>query len=171
MKNNIVLIGMPGAGKSTVGVILAKLMGYKFIDSDLLIQRQEESLLKDIIKEKGLEGFIEIENKVNLEIKAEETIIATGGSVIYGKEAMSHLSNIGTVIYIKLSMENLKDRLGNMKQRGVALKRGQNLEDLYEERTPLYEKYSDIIVNSDGKSIEELLNIIIEKVRPLGNKN
>lgn len=169
--NNIILIGMPGAGKSTVGVILAKLMGYKFIDSDLLIQRQEESLLKDIIKEKGLEGFIEIENKVNLEIKAEETIIATGGSVIYGKEAMSHLSNIGTVIYIKLSMENLKDRLGNMKQRGVALKRGQNLEDLYEERTPLYEKYSDIIVNSDGKSIEELLNIIIEKVRPLGNKN
>lgn len=162
---------MPGAGKSTVGVILAKLMGYKFIDSDLLIQRQEESLLKDIIKEKGLEGFIEIENKVNSEIKAEETIIATGGSVIYGKEAMSHLSNIGTVIYIKLSMENLKDRLGNMKQRGVALKRGQNLEDLYEERTPLYEKYSDIIVNSDGKSIEELLNIIIEKVRPLGNKN
>ncbi|HHX55431.1 MAG TPA: shikimate kinase [Clostridiales bacterium] len=169
--NNIILIGMPGAGKSTVGVILAKLMGYKFIDSDLLIQRQEESLLKDIIKEKGLEGFIEIENKVNSEIKAEETIIATGGSVIYGKEAMSHLSNIGTVIYIKLSMENLKDRLGNMKQRGVALKRGQNLEDLYEERTPLYEKYSDIIVNSDGKSIEELLNIIIEKVRPLGNKN
>lgn len=169
--NNIILIGMPGAGKSTVGVILAKLMGYKFIDSDLLIQRQEESLLKDIIKEKGLEGFIEIENKVNLEIKAEETIIATGGSVIYGKEAMSHLSNIGTIVYIKLSMENLKDRLGNMKQRGVALKRGQNLEDLYEERTPLYEKYSDIIVNSDGKSIEELLNIIIEKVRPLGNKN
>lgn len=169
--NNIILIGMPGAGKSTVGVILAKLMGYKFIDSDLLIQRQEESLLKDIIKEKGLEGFIEIENKVNSEIKAEETIIATGGSVIYGKEAMSHLSNIGTVIYIKLSMENLKDRLGNMRQRGVALKRGQNLEDLYEERTPLYEKYSDIIVNSDGKSIEELLNIIIEKVRPLGNKN
>lgn len=169
--NNIILIGMPGAGKSTVGVILAKLMGYKFIDSDLLIQRQEESLLKDIIKEKGLEGFIEIENKVNSEIKAEETIIATGGSVIYGKEAMSHLSNIGTVIYIKLSMENLKDRLGNMKQRGVALKRGQNLEDLYEERTPLYEKYSDIIVNSDGKSIEELLNIIIEKVRPLENKN
>lgn len=169
--NNIILIGMPGAGKSTVGVILAKLMGYKFIDSDLLIQRQEESLLKDIIKEKGLEGFIEIENKVNSEIKAEETIIATGGSVIYGKEAMSHLSNIGTIVYIKLSMENLKDRLGNMKQRGVALKRGQNLEDLYEERTPLYEKYSDIIVNSDGKSIEELLNIIIEKVRPLGNKN
>ena len=148
--NNIILIGMPGAGKCTVGVILAKLMGYKFIDSDLLIQRQEESLLKDIIKEKGLEGFIEIENKVNSEIKAEETIIATGGSVIYGKEAMSHLSNIGTVIYIKLSMENLKDRLGNMKQRGVALKRGQNLEDLYEERTPLYEKYSDIIVNCIG---------------------
>ena len=167
--NNIILIGMPGAGKSTVGVILAKLMGYRFIDSDLLIQRQEESLLKDIIKEKGLEGFIKIENKVNSEIKAEETIIATGGSVIYGKEAMSHLSNIGTVIYIKLSMEILKERLGNMKQRGVALKRGQDLEDLYEERTPLYEKYSDIIVNGDGKSIEELLNIIIEKVRPLGN--
>ncbi len=166
---NIILIGMPGAGKSTVGVILAKVLGYKFIDSDLLIQRQEKSLLKDIIKEKGLEAFIEIENRINSEITAEQTVIATGGSAVYGKEAMAHLSNIGTIVYIKLSMEILKDRLGNMKQRGVALKKGQDLKSLYEERTPLYEKYSDIIVNSDGKSTEELLNIIIEKVRPLRN--
>lgn len=167
--NNIILIGMPGAGKSTVGVILAKVLGYKFIDSDLLIQEQEQSLLKDIIKEKGLEGFIEIENQVNSKIDEKDTVIATGGSVIYGKEAMTHLSNIGTIVYIQLSLEILKDRLGNMKQRGVALKKGQDLKALYDERTPLYEKYSDIIVNSDGKSVEELLSMIIERIRPLRN--
>lgn len=169
--NNIILIGMPGAGKSTVGVILAKVLGYNFIDSDLLIQGQEHSLLKDIIKEKGLEGFLEIENQVNSEIEEEETVIATGGSVVYGKEAMAHLKNIGTVVYVQLSLEILKERLGNMKQRGVALKKGQDLKSLYEERTPLYEKYSDIIVNSDGKSVEELLNVIIDKVGPLRNWN
>lgn len=162
--NNIILIGMPGAGKSTVGVILAKVLGYKFIDSDLLIQEQEQSLLKDIIKKKGLEGFIGIENQVNSDIEEEETVIATGGSVIYGKEAMAHLNNTGTIVYIQLSLDILKDRLGNMKQRGVALKKGQDLKKLYDERTPLYEKHSDIIVNSDGKSTEELLDIIIEKL-------
>ena len=159
---------MPGAGKSTVGVILAKVLGYKFIDSDLLIQEQEQSLLKDIIKKKGLEGFIGIENQVNSDIEEEETVIATGGSVIYGKEAMAHLNNTGTIVYIQLSLDILKDRLGNMKQRGVALKKGQDLKKLYDERTPLYEKHSDIIVNSDGKLTEELLDIIIEKLDKIG---
>ena len=114
-------------------------MGYEFIDSDLLIQAQEKCLLKDIIEEKGLEGFIKIENQVNSEIETSKTVIATGGSVIYGKEAMEHLDKIGTIVYISLSLDKLQNRLGNMKQRGVVLKDGQTLKSLYEERCPLYE--------------------------------
>ena len=167
--NNLILIGMPGAGKSTVGVILAKVLGYSFIDSDLLIQEQEKSLLKDIIANKGLDKFIEIENQINSEIKAEKTVIATGGSVIYGKEAMEHLSNIGTVIYIQLSLETLETRLGNMKQRGVAFKPGQNLKSLYVERCPLYEKHGDIIINGDNKTVEEVLDSMIRAITPFIN--
>lgn len=166
---NIVLIGMPGSGKSTVGVILAKVLGYKFIDSDLLIQDQEKSLLKDIIEKKGLEGFIEIENQVNADIKTEKTVIATGGSVIYSKEAMAHLSEIGQIIYIQLSLDNLKKRLGDMEQRGVVLKDGQDLKDLYGERCPLYEKHADLIVNSNEKTVEDLLNSIVKGIKPLIN--
>ena len=162
--NNIVLIGMPGAGKSTVGVILAKVLGYKFIDSDLLIQQQENRLLEKIIAEDGLEGFINIENQVNSDIETEKTVIATGGSVIYGKEAMEHLGGLGKVVYIELSLNSLKNRLGDIKQRGVALKKGQTLESLYEERCPLYEKYADIIINSDNKKVEEVLDTIIHGI-------
>lgn len=158
---NIILIGMPGAGKSTIGVILAKVLGYHFIDTDLVIQKQEKCLLKDIIKEKGLEGFLEIENDVNKAILTDLSIIATGGSVVYGKEAMEHLRNIGTVVYIKLKYETINNRLGNIKNRGVALKEEQSLYDLYEERCPLYEAYADIIVDAEGCSMEEL----VEKIR------
>lgn len=157
---NIVLIGMPGAGKSTIGVILAKVLGLKFIDADLLIQEQEKSLLKDIIESKGLQGFLEIENQVNRDIIADHSVIATGGSVIYGSEAMNHLREIGTVVYIKLSYETIKNRLGNIKQRGVVLKKGQNLKSLYDERCPLYEKYAHIIVDSEGLGTEELMEKI-----------
>ncbi len=169
--NNIVLIGMPGAGKSTVGVILAKVLGYNFVDSDLLIQEQEQRLLKDIIDENGLEGFIDIENQVNADIKERKSVIATGGSVIYGEEAMSHLSDIGTIVYIQLSLDILKYRLGDMHQRGVALKKGQKLKDLYEERCPLYEKHADVIINSDNKTVEELLTSIVHEITPFLNKD
>ncbi len=167
--DNIVLIGMPGVGKSTVGVILAKILGYKFIDSDLLIQQQENRLLKDIIAEDGLEGFINIENQVNSDIKTENTIIATGGSVIYGKEAMDNLRNIGTIVYIELSLDSLKNRLGDMKQRGVALRKDQTLEGLYEERCPLYKKYADIIINSDNKTVEHVLDTIVGEISSFSN--
>lgn len=160
MRRNIVLIGMPGAGKSTIGVILAKVLGYHFIDADLVIQEREHRLLKEIIEEDGLERFIEIENEVNASLQVEETVIATGGSVIYGEEAMKHLKEIGTVIYIKLSYETLDSRLGNIKQRGVVLKKGQNLEGLYKERCPLYEKYADHIVDGENMGVEELLDRI-----------
>ena len=161
-KSNIVLIGMPGVGKSTIGVILAKELGYQFLDADLLIQKQENQLLKEIIAQKGVDGFIAIENQVNASIEAENTVIATGGSVIYGKEAMEHLREIATVVYLRLPYEELNRRLGNLKNRGVVLRDGQTLKDLYDERIVLYEKYADIIVNEEKKGIEATLENIIE---------
>ncbi len=160
MKDNIVLIGMPGAGKSTVGVILAKLLGYEFLDSDLCIQRAEGMLLKDIIAKKGVEGFIETEDRVNSEINVSKTVIATGGSVVYGKNAMENLSKKGKIVYLRLSFETIDSRLTNIKGRGVVLKEGQDLRALYEERTPLYEKYADIIVDTDGLTIDETMEKI-----------
>ena len=161
MKNNIVLIGMPGVGKSTVGVILAKVLGYEFIDADLLIQKREQKLLKEIIAERGLEGFLEVENSVNAGIEAEGAVIATGGSVVYCREAMEHLKKIGTVVYLKLDYELLQRRLGNLKGRGVVLRDGQTLEELYEERVPLYETYADVTVDEKNLGVERTLQKII----------
>lgn len=158
---NIVLIGMPGAGKSTIGVVLAKILGYQFVDSDLLIQRQEGKVLHQIIKEHGIDGFLAIENQVNRDLDAEESVISTGGSAVYGKEAMEALKRNGVIVYIQLSFENLKSRLGDLNQRGVVLREGYTLQDLYNERCPLYERYADIIVNVDGLTIEGA----IEKMR------
>lgn len=156
MKNNIVLIGMPGAGKSTVGVVLAKVVGHKFVDSDLVIQETYGKLLHELITEQGLDGFLEIENQVNAELQTTKSIIATGGSVIYGKEAMEHLQEIGLVVYLKLSLESIAERLGDLQQRGVALKEGWGLKELYEERVPFYEKYADLTIDCEEKSIREI---------------
>lgn len=156
MKNNIVLIGMPGAGKSTVGVVLAKVVGHKFVDSDLVIQETYGKLLHELITEHGLDGFLEIENQVNAKLHTTKSIIATGGSVIYGKEAMEHLQEIGFVVYLKLSLESIAERLGDLQQRGVALKEGWGLKELYEERIPLYEKYADLTIDCEEKSIREI---------------
>lgn len=156
-KSNIILIGMPGAGKSTVGVVLAKRRGCRFLDSDLLIQEQYDALLYELIASHGLEGFLKIEEEVNASIDAKRTVIATGGSVIYGQRAMEHLGEIGTVVYLKLSCETIKERLGDLNERGVALRKGQTLEDLYEERVPLYEKYADLIIDCEKKSIREIV--------------
>ncbi|MCI7113167.1 MAG: shikimate kinase [Lachnobacterium sp.] len=164
MKDNIVLIGMPGVGKSTVGVILAKMIGYQFIDADLLIQKQEGKLLHEIIAEKGTDGFIEIEERVNASIEASHTIIATGGSVVYGKKAMEHLSRIGTVVYLKVPYDTLEKRLEDIKGRGVVLKEGQTLRILYDERTPLYEKYADIEISEDGLNVEQTVEKLLERL-------
>ena len=161
-KNNIVLIGMPGVGKSTIGGILAKVLGYQFIDADLVIQKEEGKLLKDIIAQVGPEGFIEVENRVNASICAEISIIATGGSVIYGKEAMEHLKEIGTILYLSLPYEEIEKRLSDIKGRGVVLKKGQTLKDLYDERTVLYEKYADVNINEDGLNVEETIDAILK---------
>ena len=162
--NNIIIIGMPGVGKSTVGVVLAKIIGYHFVDTDLVIQEKEGRLLKDIINECGTEGFIEIENRINAELVAEKSVIAPGGSVIYGKEAMEHFKQIGKVVYLKASYEMINSRLSNLKGRGVVLKMGQTLKDLYDERCLLYEKYADIIVDEEGLDIADTAKKIAEKL-------
>ena len=161
-KTNIVLIGMPGVGKSTIGVILAKVLGYSFMDADLLIQEQEGKLLREIIEEKGTDGFIEVENRVNASIKADRAIIATGGSVVYGKEAMEHLKEIGRVVYLKVSYAILEKRLADIKGRGVVLKEGQTLETLFEERSKLYEQYADIEVSEEGLDVEQTVEKLVE---------
>ncbi len=165
MKNNIVLIGMPGVGKSTLGVVLAKELGFQFVDADLLIQDREKRLLKEIIADEGVDGFLKIENDVNASISADKTIIATGGSVIYGREAMEHLKEIGTVVYLKLDYDTLDSRLGSLKGRGVVLKDGQNLKSLYEERVPLYEKYADIVVDEGGLDLEATLKAVLDGLK------
>lgn len=162
---NIVLIGMPGVGKSTAGVVLAKVLGYQFVDADLLIQQQEKRLLHEIIRDEGTDAFIEIENRVNANIEADKSVIATGGSVVYGKEAMEHLKEIGTVVYLKLPYEILEARLHNIKGRGVVLREGQTLLDLYRERTVLYEKYADIIIDETDLNVEETIEKVIEQLK------
>ena len=164
MKNNIVLVGMPGAGKSTVGVVLAKASGSKFVDSDLVIQEKTGKLLHELISEHGLDGFLEIENRMNSQLEETKAIIATGGSVIYGREAMEHLKSIGCVVYLKLSLASIADRLGDLQKRGVALKNGQGLKELYEERIPLYEKYADVIIDCEKKAIREIVAEILKGI-------
>ena len=155
LKDNIVLIGMPGVGKSTVGVILAKVLGYQFIDADLVIQEQEGRLLCEIIEQEGTQGFIEVENRVNASIEAKHAIIATGGSVVYGREAMEHLRSIGTVIYLQVPYPALAKRLADIK----------------EERTPLYEKYADICICETGLGVEQTVDQVIEKLNLMNNKH
>jgi shikimate kinase len=160
-KDNIILIGMPASGKSTVGVILAKILGYNFVDADIVIQEKEGRKLSEIIETEGIDGFIEVENRLNAGIEAQKTVIATGGSVVYGKEAMDHYKNIGRVVYLKVDMDNLTKRLRDVKQRGVVMRDGQSLISLYNERTVLYDRYADITVDEKDHSMEEVVADIL----------
>ena len=159
---NIIFIGMPAAGKSTIGVVIAKRLGYDFIDTDLLIQKQENRLLKEIIADVGNDGFLAIENQVNRDVEAERAVISPGGSVIYCKEAMEHFKEIGTIVYLKVSFETINRRISSAKNRGVVLKEGQTLHDLYVERTELFEKYADYIISEDGLDLEETIDKVLE---------
>lgn len=161
-KNNIILIGMPASGKSTMGVVLAKILGYNYIDADLEIQKQEGRKLSQIIAEDGVEGFIDIENRVNAGIEAEKTVIATGGSVVYGREAMEHYKNIGRVVYLKVDIDTLNKRLTNVKQRGVVMREGQSIVSLYNERCKLYEEYADLVVDEGLCDIEEVVAKVLQ---------
>lgn len=164
MRDNIVLIGMPSCGKSTIGVVLAKAMGYRFVDSDLVIQEQTGKLLCELIQEQGLEAFNAIENDVNASLQFHKAVIATGGSVIYGEEAMQHLSEIGLVVYLKLSLESLVERIGDLTARGVSIKEGQTFSELFEERRPLYEKYADVTVDVNDLSIREIVHLLKDQI-------
>lgn len=159
---NIIFIGMPASGKSTVGVVVAKRLGYGFVDTDLLIQAQEKKLLKEIIAEVGNEGFLQIENQVNRDVNVERSVISPGGSVVYCEEAMNHFKEIGTVVYLKVPFETINQRISNAKNRGVVLKEGQTLKDLYDERTALFEKYADYTISEDGLSLEETIDEVLE---------
>ncbi len=165
---NIILIGMPAVGKSTVGVVVAKRIGFEFIDADLLIQKQEKRLLKEIIAEEGNERFLEIENQVNRDLQAENAVISPGGSVVYCEEAMQHFKEIGTVIYLHATYEAIYKRITNAKNRGVVLKEGQTLKDLYDERVKLFEKYADYTVSEEGLDLEETIDMVLELLEKIG---
>lgn len=158
---NIVFIGMPASGKSTVGVVVAKRLGYKFVDTDLVIQEVEKRLLKEIIAEEGNEGFLRIEDRVNAEIQEEHAVISPGGSVVYCENAMRHYKGTGMIVYLHTSYETISNRLHNAKNRGVVLKDGQTLKDLYEERTALFERYADLTISEEGRDLEETIEEIL----------
>lgn len=152
---NVILIGMPGAGKSTLGVILAKMLGMHFVDTDILIQETEGSLLQNIIDEKGNDYFRRLEEKVLLKMDVENTVIATGGSAVYYEKAIQHFKQNGIVIYIDVKFEEIESRLDNISTRGITLAKGETIKDLYDSRVPLYEKYADITLKSEGMTADE----------------
>lgn len=163
---NVILIGMPAVGKSTVGVVVAKRLGYQFIDTDLLIQQQEGRLLKEIIAQEGIEGFLKIEDRVNSSVNVERAVISPGGSIIYCQNAMKHYRKIGTIVYLQASFETINMRLDNAKGRGVVLKDGQTLKDLYDERTALFDKYAHQIICQDDLELEESVEAVLNVVAP-----
>lgn len=163
--DNIIFIGMPAVGKSTVGVVVAKRLGYRFMDTDLLIQEEEGKLLREIIEERGTEGFLEVEDRVNAGVEAMHTVISPGGSVVYCENAMRHYKEIGTVVYLQASFETINQRLGNAKNRGVVLRDGQTLKDLYEERVRLFEKYADVTVCEDGLKLEDTIEKVLDALK------
>lgn len=154
---NIILIGMPGAGKSTIGVLLAKSLGLAFEDTDLLIQQHTCRKLQELIEIYGVSGFLKIEANELLDLNCSGTVIATGGSAVYSEAAMKHLAQNGVMVYLKLDYSELQQRVTNMATRGIVIGKNQSLRQLYEERQLLYERYADIIVETTGLSIEESL--------------
>ncbi len=162
--DNLILIGMPTSGKSTVGIILAKALGYEFTDIDLLIQKKAGKKLAAIMEEKGVDGFLSLEEEVTCGLSCSHTVIAPGGSVVYGEKAMEHLKSLGRVIYLQMDLDMLTERLHDARNRGVALREGQTLEMLYNERVPLYEQYADITVNESGHALEDMVVLIVSKL-------
>ena len=161
---SIILIGMPSCGKSTLGVLLAKRLGYRFVDSDLLIQEKTGKLLHEIISKDGNEGFIRVENEINQQINEKNAVIATGGSVIYGEEAMAHLKTLGKVVYLKIPYDEMCRRLGDFSHRGVVMRHGNTLEEMYAEREPLYAKYADITVEVCNARLSDSLEKICDEI-------
>lgn len=162
---NIVLIGMPGSGKSTLGVLLAKALGMDFIDTDILVQQQENNLLQNIIDTRGIDEFLQIEEDVLSNLKVKGCIISTGGSAVYSHKAMSTLKENGTIVYLHTTYREVRKRIKNITTRGIVVKSGNTLKNAYDERLPLYEKYSDIIIKCSNKTIESCVAEILEALR------
>jgi Shikimate kinase len=161
LKPNIVLIGMPGAGKSTVGVLLAKALGMAFIDTDIMIQEKQGCLLQELINGQGVAKFLSIEEQTILQLQTENCVIATGGSVIYSSAAIKHLKESGLLLYLNLRYDEIEQRINNMSSRGIVIEKGRTLLDLYQERVVLYEKQADIIVDCSDLSIEGVVAEIL----------
>ena len=163
-KSNIMLIGMPGAGKSTLCVVLAKILGMDFVDGDILIQNQAGNTLQKIIDAQGVDGFLQVENDVLAAVDVQNTVISTGGSAIYSDEAMRHLTEIGTVVYLDVSLEELRSRLGSLHERGVVMRKGvsMSLDEIFEERGPLYRKYAEVTLQTDGLTVREATRKLVD---------
>jgi len=159
---NIVLIGMPGSGKSTLGVILAKTLKMPFVDTDIIIQQNQNRLLQEIIEEDGIDAFLSIEEKAILDLDVEGTVIATGGSVVLKPEGMKYLKEIGFVVYLQLPYMEIEKRIRNITTRGIVMKKGQSLLQVYDERVPLYEKYADATIRCMGKTMEQITEEVKE---------
>jgi shikimate kinase len=162
---NIILTGMPGAGKSTAGVILAKTLGMNFMDTDIAIQKNTGRLLQEIIDQEGPESFLEVEEKTLLSLHCRNAVIATGGSVVFSRRAMEYLKQDGVVLYLKISREEMERRLGNITTRGIVLIAGQSLRDMYNQRVPLYEKYADITIDCADDDFETVVEKAVEELR------
>ena len=158
----IITLFLSEVGKSTVVLVIAKRLGYIFVDTDILIQESEGKLLKDIIADVGPDGFLKVEDRVNAQVKAERTVISPGGSVVYCENAMKHYKEIGKVVYLQASFETINSRLKNAKGRGVVLRDGQTLKDLYDERVKLFEKYADITVCEDNQKLEDTIESVLD---------
>ena len=161
---NIVLIGMPACGKSSVGVILAKTAAMSFVDTDLLIQEREGEKLQFLIDNRGMDAFLKIEESVLTDLKAEHSVISTGGSAVYSEAAMKNLGENGVIVYLKLPLGEIERRLNNIKTRGIAMKPGESLSDLYDYRVPFYERYADLTIEAEGLSIEEIIEEILKRI-------
>jgi shikimate kinase len=161
---NIILIGMPGAGKSTVGVILAKTLGMTFVDTDIAIQERTGRLLQEIIDTDGPAAFLKTEEETVLSLHCCNSVIATGGSVVFSGKAMVHLKKDGVVVYLAISFDEMAKRLKNITTRGIVLFSGESLFDMYHERVPLYEKYADITVDCSEGEFEDIIGEVIGEI-------
>ena len=172
MKSNVVLIGMPGSGKSTLGVLLAKVIDYSFTDTDLIISRRADKPLQQILDHDGLESFLCLEEAVGSELDCDRTVIATGGSMILSAQAMAHLRNIGTIVYIDVPLEEITRRVKNIRTRGIVFRHNETLEDVYRIRAPLYAEYADMVVRvSPSADIEETVGHMAERLKIASGKN